>query len=266
VRIENEKGALVARAVVSDTQRPGEVFAAMHWTQQFSSAGAVGRLVHDKTDPVSGQPDLKGSTVRISAIKPSWAAMLLCRGEAVPDLPEGVYWSKVPIGSGFAFELAGWLPLAGIIHSEDVLRRLLQIPAGAELVTYSDMRKGVFRYAGFIGNRLEACLYLATRKSELPARAIASDMLGRALDAVQRIALLAACAAESVEGADQVVCACFSICRRTIVTAIRERNLKSTAEIGTLLEAGTNCGSCIPELRQMLPDVAAKTRISGVSA
>jgi assimilatory nitrate reductase catalytic subunit len=39
---------------------------------------------------------------------------------------------------------------------------------------------------------------------------------------------------------------------RTLQRIIAERRLTSVAEIGAALRAGTNCGSCIPELKAML--------------
>jgi assimilatory nitrate reductase catalytic subunit len=81
-------------------------------------------------------------------------------------------------------------------------------------------------------------------------------MLGRALDAVQRIALIAACTAEDLDGADRIVCACFSIGHKRIAAAICDKGLKNTSDIGATTKAGTNCGSCLPELRQLLSKMA----------
>ncbi|MDE3116885.1 MAG: (2Fe-2S)-binding protein, partial [Pseudomonadota bacterium] len=47
-------------------------------------------------------------------------------------------------------------------------------------------------------------------------------------------------------------CACFSIDEGAIREAIRARRLTSATEIGDVLGAGTNCGSCIPELKKLL--------------
>jgi len=52
----------------------------------------------------------------------------------------------------------------------------------------------------------------------------------------------------------QVVCACFNVGVRTIVEAIGERGLTTVEAIGAALQAGTNCGSCVPELRSLLAD------------
>ena len=58
-RVESAHGETVLPVRLSAAQRRGEVFAAMHWTDAFSSAGPIGRLVQAATDPVSGQPELK---------------------------------------------------------------------------------------------------------------------------------------------------------------------------------------------------------------
>ncbi|HEY5347669.1 MAG TPA: nitrate reductase, partial [Rhizomicrobium sp.] len=47
-RIESESAASMMRVQVSEEQRQGEIFAAMHWTGRFSSADAIDRLVHDR--------------------------------------------------------------------------------------------------------------------------------------------------------------------------------------------------------------------------
>jgi assimilatory nitrate reductase catalytic subunit len=49
-----------------------------------------------------------------------------------------------------------------------------------------------------------------------------------------------------------VICACFGVGLHTLHHAIVNREITTVAEIGAALRAGTNCGSCIPELRAML--------------
>jgi assimilatory nitrate reductase catalytic subunit len=251
-RVESAHGESVLRVLVTDQQRPGEVFVPMHWTDEFSSASAIDRLVHDKTDPVSGQPDLKGGWVRVDAIDTLWNGTLLRRVDDVPDLGADVYWSKAPIKSGFAFDLAGWTPLSTVINSELALRPVLQIPADAELVSYSDPKKSVYRYAGLVGGELQACLFLAPAGAALPAREAAMAFLGRTIEPAERLSLLAAAVPDQAAMADKIVCACFSVGTNAIVGAIRDKNLQTAAEIGAVLKAGTNCGSCIPELKKLL--------------
>ena len=66
-------------------------------------------------------------------------------------------------------------------------------------------------------------------------------------------------------GADTgpTVCSCFGVGRNTICSAIRERGLKTAAEITSCLKAGGNCGSCVPELKKLLVETEM-TRLSTV--
>lgn len=65
VRLNNDYGDIVVRALLTDRQARGSVFVPMHWTNQFSGCARVGSLVASRTDPVSGQPALKMARVDI---------------------------------------------------------------------------------------------------------------------------------------------------------------------------------------------------------
>ncbi|MFZ3335785.1 MAG: (2Fe-2S)-binding protein [Xanthobacteraceae bacterium] len=58
---------------------------------------------------------------------------------------------------------------------------------------------------------------------------------------------------------------CLFRCRSSVLVglqslhdAIAQKRLTSVAEIGAALRAGTNCGSCIPELKAILNSVQAE--------
>jgi assimilatory nitrate reductase catalytic subunit len=48
------------------------------------------------------------------------------------------------------------------------------------------------------------------------------------------------------------VCACFGVGRERILSAIRRDRLETPQAIGAKLQAGTNCGSCVPELKALI--------------
>ena len=63
-------------------------------------------------------------------------------------------------------------------------------------------------------------------------------------------ALLAGAAAGADPG--PLVCACFGVGQRAILAALAEGRASCTGSLGRLLKAGTNCGSCLPELEALL--------------
>jgi len=52
------------------------------------------------------------------------------------------------------------------------------------------------------------------------------------------------------------ICACFGVKSRAILAAIAD-GVCSTEAMGARLNAGTSCGSCLPELKRM---IAARTQ------
>ncbi len=58
-------------------------------------------------------------------------------------------------------------------------------------------------------------------------------------------------------GDDQgrMVCACFGVGYNAIARAIRQQGCTTTDQIGIKLKAGTNCGSCLSEIKAMLDEV-----------
>ena len=72
-----------------------------------------------------------------------------------------------------------------------------------------------------------------------------------ALSNDQRRMLLSGKSADGLASAGPIVCACFGVGRNTICDAIAA-GARSAAEIGARLKAGTNCGSCIPELKRLI--------------
>ena len=150
--------------------------------------------------------------------------------------------------------MAGWNSLQREVHSEGVLRRLLRIPADTELISYSDPRKAMFRYAGILRGQLAACIFFGPAGADFAGVEQAKALLGKDISAMERIALLAGSHARGGGQAVKIVCSCFSVSEERIAAAIREDGLTNPAQIGARLKAGTNCGSCIPELKKLLRD------------
>ncbi len=61
-------------------------------------------------------------------------------------------------------------------------------------------------------------------------------------------------ATAGLASAGPIVCACFGVGLATIRDAILSGTATSVEGIGTALRAGTNCGSCLPELKRIVAD------------
>jgi assimilatory nitrate reductase catalytic subunit len=66
------------------------------------------------------------------------------------------------------------------------------------------------------------------------------------------LALLTGKPAPDAVDVGAIVCVCFNVGEKTIRHAINTLSLNSTDEVGRCLKAGTNCGSCLPEIKLLL--------------
>ena len=223
--------------------RRGNVFAPMHWTARFAPGGRINPAVNAEVDPISGQPELKHTPVRLVRFQAAWHGFLLARHDLGTDLAD--WTALLP-----AAETVWRHELAGSDAPEAAFARLRALFGDAPWMQLSDPAQGLFRAALIIGGRLEACLFIGP-DHELPAR---DWLVGRfALDALapaERRGLLAARPADG-KMPEPPVCVCHAVGANQIRHAIAAGNGDLDA-IGRATRAGTNCGSCRPEIRALL--------------
>ncbi len=74
------------------------------------------------------------------------------------------------------------------------------------------------------------------------------------MEETQRRIVLSGKSADGLADPGALVCACFGVGINTIRAAIASGAALSVGQIGEALRAGTNCGSCVPELKRILSD------------
>jgi len=246
--VRSARGRVVVRVSVADSVAPGHVFAPMHWSAQFANVARVGGLIAAAADPVSGQPELKHAAVSIRRYEPAWHGFALSR-EALTI--EGCAYLARARGQGvWRYELAGETTPESWPDWADAL-----LGPRAQRVELIDSA-GRYRGARVIAERLQACVFVARSKA-LPSRTWLAGLFGDdKLDDAVRLAILAGRPAKPGMESGPIVCSCFSVGRSTLLRAIRTQDLVSADAIGKALRAGTNCGSCVPELNALLAEAA----------
>ncbi len=238
VRVATPQGASVFRAAIAATQRRGEVFAPMHWTDRQSSGGRAGLLPRALVDPHSGQPGFKATPARVGKLAFAWRGFLIAR--TLPPRIAADYFTTVRVGHGWLVELAG-------NGSATTLAKAL-LPRG-ERAENVDPGRGSMRVAVLDEGRLAAALYL-TRSGTLPGREWLIEQLAAAR--ANSVEVLAGRPAAPVAERGAIVCACFDVGLKTIVEAIGSQRLVDVEAVGQALSAGTNCGSCRPAIQRLI--------------
>ena len=248
IRIETANGTATVRAMVTDAISSGTVFVPIHWSGENSSAARVGALVHSAVDAISGQPDLKATPARVSPLEASCFGYFVTPSRAVPGAlmsQDVVYWARTVVQNGYAYTFA--------IDGPAVLARQIAdnlVPAEGR-ISFSDDAAGVYRSANICGERVEAVVYLEPSPSVYPSAWLCSMLLRSNLSAPERRALLAGEMPDGSVDTTPVICVCNQVSSGRIANAIAQ-GCRTSETVGKSCQAGTNCGSCIPEINRML--------------
>ncbi|MDQ1231665.1 nitrate reductase [Sphingomonas sp. SORGH_AS_0879] len=247
-RVGTPQGESLYRVSVVASQRPGELFVPIHWTDRTATGGRTGLLPRPLTDPYSGQPGFKRTPASIAPVATRWRGFAILSGEA--NTPPDCLWAtRIAVPGGWLWEVAG---------DGDPVTLDAMLPKG-QRIEASDPARGSRRVAVIAEHRLAAVLFV-TECGELPGRDWLITQLSAA-DVAPNILAGRAPGAQFERGA--IVCACFDIGVRTIVSAIRDQQLADVAAIGAALGAGTNCGSCRPALARLLAETQEPAHAHG---
>jgi assimilatory nitrate reductase catalytic subunit len=248
VCISSQWGRIIVRARVTDSQLPGQVFVPMHWNDQYASKSYVDALTNPAADPISGQPEYKHTPVNITPYQAAWYGFLLSRREL--DVKDVAYWSRAKGYGYWRYELAGdeapgdWADAARLL--------LCSNSCAVEWIEYFDKSAKRYRAARLQDQQLESCIFIGP-DFHLPERDWLAGLFNKeTLSAIERQSLLNDKPLDQLQDAGRIICACHQVGIKTIQRGIAGDGLSSAEEIGIALKAGTNCGSCIPEIRKLL--------------
>ncbi|WP_077529586.1 nitrate reductase [Vreelandella utahensis] len=240
--LSNGQGRYLGRVRASDGMRPGEVFVPIHWNHQFTPQGLASALFSRVTDPVSGQPETKHATAALVPFNARWHARLL--GGQAAHWPDGLYWARVPMAQTDCWYLAG----NGTVHDwPGTARQWLGRAPDSEM---RDPAAGRYRAAWYKGEQLQAVL-LVEPDNDFPGLDWLDSLFqAPQLDDGTRRRVLAGRDSDQPDPGP-IICSCYQVGERRIEQALAE-GCDSVSALGRALGCGTNCGSCVPELRQLV--------------
>ncbi|SDM17777.1 assimilatory nitrate reductase (NADH) alpha subunit apoprotein [Franzmannia pantelleriensis] len=252
--LTSEAGEYRARVRVANAQRRGEVFVPMHWTDRFTKQARSGALISGYTDPLSGQPESKHGAVALAPLSTAWEATLLV-SEALSDAApwcESDYWARIPMRGCQRWQLA-----SGQVEHDWLERLAAWLPEAATLWC-EDAGDGRLRAAAVKDGRL--CWWaMIGPPAELPGLAWLEQRFNDSeLSDTHRRRLLAGCD-DGAADSGATICSCHQVGQKAIVSAIRDGDT-SVEALGARLACGTQCGSCIPELKSLIEEERAHAK------
>jgi assimilatory nitrate reductase catalytic subunit len=291
VHVTSKRGSIMLSVQASDEIGMSQAFIAMHWGSEFlsgrSSTGdaiaGVNAITTSAYCPSSKQPELKHSAVKILKAELPWTLL------AVAWLPEASAYttraalqklmsrfdfaSCVPFGreeSGLGADAPSTSPAQrgilfraasayapeddSIAHIESLLGL-----SGPDTQRYEDKKRGQRRAARLVrtsnGNAQLQGFVLA---GDTSAEAWIKTLLQDQLDAASYGRLLLSPGAKApvaVQSKGQQICSCFNVTETAIQAQLSKcegNEEERLAQLQSALQCGTNCGSCVPQLKKMV--------------
>ena len=274
VKVASRRGELVVRLAVSDDVRSGQCYVPMHWgklTLASSGSHGINALTLPAFDPISKQPELKHTAVRVERAELPWSLVAFAYVEGGRD-PVAVCDELREIARTLSETGSAFFASTTLIGSEKpgvVLRlaaeqapertaleqidRILGL-TGLATLAYDDPRRNLSRRVRVDDGRLVG-VRLA---GDLAAESWMRDFFlsgASVIELRQRLLAGSAAAPQGFKPRGKVVCNCFNVSENEIIDFCATANGDGAAKLIALQTAkkcGTNCGSCLPELRTLV--------------
>ncbi len=274
VKVASRRGELLVRLAASDDVRSGQCYVPMHWgklTLASSGSHGINALTVPAFDPISKQPELKHTAVRVERAALPWSLVAFAYVEGGRD-PVAVCDELREIArtlseSGVAFfasttlignERPGVVLRLAAEHAPErtaleQIDRILGL-TGLATLAYDDPRRNLSRRVRVDDGRLVG-VRLA---GDLAAESWMRDFLLSGASVVelrQRLLAGSASAPQGFKPRGKVLCNCFNVSEREIIDFCATAGGDDVGKLLALQSAkkcGTNCGSCLPELRTLV--------------
>ena len=257
VRVKSRRGEVAVAVEASDSVRPGQCFLPMHWGARFMGGLGVNALTLPTFDAVSKQPEFKHAAVQVAKAELPWrmAALAVGDGAKLLDAVQPLLRACDYAAAGLAGREQDVLTLR-LAHAQPLPESLLAALDAAlglddplAVMHYEDRPRGISKRVRVDGGKVTA----ARLTGETAIFDWLRDVIVEGADATPlRAWILAPVTRPPAGGAGRgrVVCNCLNVVEPDIVAAIAAGADPPTLQ--ATLKCGTECGSCVPELKRLL--------------
>ncbi|NKJ67794.1 nitrate reductase [Vibrio chemaguriensis] len=212
-----------------------ELFMSMHWAGRYGGESSVNAIVNSAKDPISGQPAFKSSYVEVqdAAVKTygmfigtqfDSSKFLYSAFQAESNLgiwrfahdkrPKKQSFCRTEKSRRIAIDIAqGWLAVDyDLVGDVRIIRSVLVVSSEPIQTDYTN-------FTGLIGKPMELSQLLTITQSQSSAK---------------------------------LVCSCFRVTDKQIHDAMEKQDCTSLTQLQNKLKCGTNCGSCVSQIQQMV--------------
>ncbi len=260
IKLISRRGELYLPVSSDESVCPGQAFLPMHWGDRFLKGG-VNVLTQPALDPISKQPELKHSGVRIEKANLSWQFFALVEGNVQQQ------WERLRLAcETFTFLSLGLVgrerpalvvraahagaPSQSLLNEIDTLLGVGEGP----VMAYDDPKRAIGKRVRIDNGRITAIRLAGETAAQHWLQAL---WLEERVEPPLRRWLLAPLSQEpGRDGSgtrDTILCNCMNVSQSAVM-----KGIDSGLDLNQLkkrLGCGTQCGSCVPEIKRLINTV-----------
>ncbi|WP_440872602.1 nitrate reductase [Vibrio diabolicus] len=227
--------SIYAKVAIDEGLGFQELFMSMHWAGRYGGESSVNAIINSAKDPISGQPAFKSSYVEVqdAAVKTygmfigtqfDSSKFLYSAFQAESNLgiwrfahdkrPKKQSFCRTEKSRRIKIDIAlGWLAVDyDLVGDVRIIRSVLAVSSEPIQTDYTN-------FTGLIGKPMELSQLLTITQSQSSAK---------------------------------LVCSCFRVTDKQIHDAMEKQDCTSLTQLQNKLKCGTNCGSCVSQIKQMV--------------
>ena len=254
-QLSNQYGKFIGAVTTNSNMQVGNIFAPIHWTDQFAKSAIISAVIASHADPYSGQPESKATPVKIQPlISDRWAVIAVeqaleksfCSAlKNAIHCNDITYWHQSPCGND-SENTYYFIAIAATFDLENLIQTLTTDHSRLKAIQFGDEINRDDRIALIEDNHVKLALYSHNDHSKLPSTSWLASLLNEPITGSPYTLVIG-----EKTPTDKTICSCFQVKESAIKEAIEE-GCDSTELLGNELKCGTNCGSCIPELKNLI--------------
>jgi assimilatory nitrate reductase catalytic subunit len=259
VRVNSVRGEIAVRVMASDSMRIGQTFLAMHWGARFMNSAGANALTMNAFDAISKQPELKHAAVQVSKLDLPWQLVVMRKANGTHSSTQLMQRAQ-PLLKKFAYATLGLFGrddpcviFRAASDNQQLFDLIEQIDNVFEIendtsLNYLDKQRGISKRVMM----RDGCVEAVRLTGETVAREWLKDLMAQGLQADNvRPWVLAPVQTPPVDSVmrGRTVCNCFDVSEKEI-----QAEFASGADLSavqTKLKCGSECGSCVPELKRL---------------
>ncbi|MFB1074239.1 nitrate reductase [Vibrio diabolicus] len=227
--------SIYAKVAIDEGLGFQELFMSMHWAGRYGGESSVNAIINSAKDPISGQPAFKSSYVEVqdAAVKTygmfigtqfDSGKFLYSAFQAESNLgiwrfahdkrPKKQSFCRTEKSRRITIDIAqGWLAVDyDLVGDVRIIRSVLVVSSEPIQTDYTN-------FTHLIGKPMELSQLLTITQSQSSAT---------------------------------LVCSCFRVTDKQIHDAMEKQDCTSLTQLQNKLKCGTNCGSCVSQIKQMV--------------